>query len=104
MDPPFLPRSGLPPAPVILDVLIEGVLLVDQDGRAVWINRPLERLLGIDRDALHGSDGETFVRRHLGPRIADDACTEQIAASLSPQAGSIELDCMARSPDGREHR
>jgi PAS domain S-box-containing protein len=104
MDPPFLPRSGLPPVPVILDALIEGVLLVDQEGRVVWINRPLERLLGIDRNTLHGSDGETFVRRHLGPRIADDACTEQIASSLSPRAGKIELDCTARSPDGREYR
>jgi len=33
----------------ILDALIKGVLLIDHERRVAWINRPLERLLGVDR-------------------------------------------------------
>jgi len=32
----------------ILDALIKGVLLIDHERRVAWINRPLERLLGVD--------------------------------------------------------
>jgi len=32
----------------ILDALIKGVLMVDHESRVAWINRPLERLLGVD--------------------------------------------------------
>ncbi|WP_292518665.1 PAS domain S-box protein [Methanoculleus sp.] len=104
MNPPQCSSSELLSASVILDALVEGVLLIDQKGRVGWINRPLERLLGVDRNTLHDSDADRFVRRHLGLCIMEEECTEKIAASLSAQAESIDITCTLLSPDGRERR
>jgi len=104
MNPPHFSSSGLLSASVILDALVEGVLLIDQKCRVAWINRSLERLLGIERNTIHGSDVSRFVRQHLAPCIVDEACTDWIAASLSTQDTSIEFACTILPPDGRERR
>jgi len=98
---PHPPSSGSLAGPSILDALTEGVLLIDREQRVAWINRPLERLLGIDRDPIHGSNAGEFVRRHLGPCIIDRACADRVAASLSMSQSSIEVTCTFRSPGGR---
>lgn len=104
MSSPRPPPPELFSKPAILDTLIEGALLIDRERRVAWINRPLERLLGVDRDLLHGSNIEQFVHRYLGPCITDDSCADRIAASLSTPHGDIDLTCTLRPPGGRERR
>ncbi len=103
MSSPRYFSAELQSAAVILDTLTEGALLIDRDTRVAWINRPLERLLGIDRDALHGSDADRFVRLHLTPQIADETCAAKITALLSGRHEVTDLTCTIRSSDGQEH-
>ncbi|WP_301662875.1 PAS domain S-box protein [Methanoculleus frigidifontis] len=92
MTPPHHTAPELPPASFLLDALDEGALLIDQENRVAWINRTLERLLGIDRNTLLGSDADRFLLRHLG-----GAGAERITRDDMPP-----LVCTLRPPDGRE--
>jgi PAS domain S-box-containing protein len=86
------------PASALLDALDDGVLLIGQGNLVVWINRPLERLLGIDRATLHGSDAGWFVRRHLAPDLTEGCA----AALLSELHGTTEFVCTLRTSGGEE--
>jgi len=90
--------------PQVLDLLDEGVLLVDPENRIVWINRALRDCLEVDRDALIGSDAGEFVRRHLLPRIVEEECRGAIAASLRDRAELPALACTMLTAGGRERR
>lgn len=91
-------------ASVILDTLAEGALLIGPGNTVTWINTALARLLDISRDALHGSDADRFVRRHLAPRITDEACSEQIMQSLRNQVDLRSLVCTIHLSNGVERR
>ena len=92
------------PAPHILDLLDEGVFLVGPENRIVWINRALQHSLGVDRDALFGSDAGEFVNGFLLPRIVEKECREAISASLRDRAELPALDCTIRTPGGRDRQ
>jgi PAS domain-containing protein len=104
MSPPSLSPPELLSASVILDALAEGTLMIDAGNRVVWINRPLERLLGIDRDAFHSGDADRFMRRYLASVISDEACRKQILQSLHDKADISPLACNLRLFDRREHQ
>ncbi|MDN7024235.1 PAS domain S-box protein [Methanoculleus sp. FWC-SCC1] len=94
MKSPSLLSPELLSASAVLDALSEGALLIDQNNRVLLVNRTLERLLGIDRDAVCGSDADQFVRRYL-----DEACTERIT-----QQESTDTACTIRPAYGREQQ
>jgi PAS domain S-box-containing protein len=102
---PF-PGAPAEPSPPLqfLDLLDEGVLLIGPDNRIVWINRALQRCLGIDRDAGIGSGAGEFLNRFLLPRIIDEECRQAIAASLRDRADLPDLACTLRTADGKERR
>jgi PAS domain-containing protein len=104
MSPSYRSTPELLQASVLLDALVEGVLLIDPESRVVLINRPLERLLGIDRDAFQGNDTDQFVHRGLAPSITDEACREQIVQSLREPADPASLACTIHSAGGTERR
>lgn len=89
--------AELLPASALLDALDDGALLLGN--QVAWINRPLERLLGIDRATLHGSDADWFVRRHLAPRLTE-GCAATLLAELHD---TTEFVCTIRTSGGREH-
>ena len=102
MDPsPPLPPE-LRPALTILDVLDEGVLLVDRSNRVAWINRPLASLFGLDRDALPGIELDLFVRRYLSSCITEEGVAAKIAALLQDRGETADFTCTIRTPKGRE--
>ncbi|WP_052959124.1 PAS domain S-box protein [Methanoculleus sediminis] len=102
---PFSGASAEPaPAPQILDLLDEGVLLVGPDNRIVWINRALRHCLGVDRDAGIGSDAGEFLGRFLLPRIVEEECGRKISASLRDRAELPDLVCTIRTREGRERQ
>lgn len=92
------------PAPHILDLLDEGAFLVGPDNRIAWINRALQHSLGIDRDALAGSDAGVFVSRFVLPRIVEEECRGAITASLRDRAELPALACTMLTADRREQR
>lgn len=102
MDPsPPLPpelRSVL----TILDVLTEGVLLVDRSNRVVSVNRPLASLLGLDRDALPGIELDLFTRRYLSRCIAEEGTAAKMTALLQDRDKTAEFVCTVRTSGGRE--
>jgi PAS domain S-box-containing protein len=104
MSPTRLYPLELLSASVILDTLGEGALLIGPSGAITWINRPLEYLLAINRDAYHGSDADQFVSRYLVPRIPDEGCREQIVRSLRDQVDLSSLACTIRTSNGTERR
>jgi PAS domain S-box-containing protein len=104
MSPPPPFSRELLSASVILDALAEGALLIGPGNTVAWINTALARLLDIGRDALHGSDADRFVRRHLAPRIMDEACSEQITQSLRDQVDLTSLVCTIHLSNGVERR
>jgi PAS domain S-box-containing protein len=96
MSPSPVPVPESHPDCLCLDLLDEAILLIDTDQRVVWINRPLERLLDVDRDALLGTDAELFVRRFMASRISEESCRARILTSLTDPNGLPSLACTIR--------
>jgi len=88
----------------MLDLLDEGVFLVGPENRIAWINRTLQHSLGVDRDALVGSDAGEFLSRSLLPRIVEEECRRAISRSLRDRADLPALACTLRTADGGERR
>jgi PAS domain S-box-containing protein len=104
MTPPSGASAEPAPPPHTLDLLDEGVFLVGPKNRIVWINRALQHSLGVDRDALIGSDAGEFVNRFILPRIVEEECRETISASLRDRAELPALACIIRTPEGRDRQ
>ncbi|WP_317064857.1 PAS domain S-box protein [Methanoculleus caldifontis] len=88
----------------VLDALGEGALLIDRTDRVAGVNRPLEHLLGIDKDAFCSSDIDRFVHRYLTPRVTDGESTAGIVALLSNRHDVAGLACTIRTAGNQERR
>jgi PAS domain S-box-containing protein len=104
MTPPSGASTEPGPAPYMLDLLDEGMFLVGPKNRIAWINRTLQHSLGVDRDALVGSDAGEFLSRSLLPRIVEEECRRAISRSLRDRAELPALACTLRTADGGERR
>jgi diguanylate cyclase (GGDEF)-like protein/PAS domain S-box-containing protein len=65
---------SLPPADELLDLLPDGVCVVDGEGRLLYVNRSFERILGYNRDEM------------LGLRVFDLVHTDDHAATTEEAA------------------
>lgn len=94
--------DDIPALSAILDALDEGVLVVGPDNRIACANRYLRHMLGIERDALNGTDIDWFIRQILAPRISGESCRAEIIAFLSGCSQTADIICTLRSPYGGE--
>jgi PAS domain S-box-containing protein len=86
----------------ILDALDEGLLVVDSGNRIACANRYIRQILGVERDAVIGTDADRFVLEILAPRIMEESCRSGIVALLSDRSPVAGIACTLRSPGGRE--
>ncbi|WP_292520610.1 PAS domain S-box protein [Methanoculleus sp.] len=93
-------HGGITALSGILDALDEGLLVIGPDNRVACINRYLQGLLGIDRDALSGTDADRLIRRILVPLISDESSRAEVLASLSSHSPTDDMPCTIHSPAG----
>ena len=86
----------------ILDALDEGLLVVDSGNRIACANRYIRQILGVEREAVIGTDADRFVRETLAPRILEESRRSGIVAFLSDRSQAAGIACTLRSPGGRE--
>jgi PAS domain S-box-containing protein len=49
----------------VLDSSAAGIFVLDREFRVVWINKPLERFFGLERDEILGEDKRQLIREHI---------------------------------------
>ena len=82
----------------VLDESREATVVVDVDGSVVWANEATERLLGIDRDDIHGREYSTVVEEQLADvEAGEESLASLIRTGLSRREGEVEAT--VRVPD-----
>ncbi|MBB6646241.1 helix-turn-helix domain-containing protein [Halobellus ruber] len=75
----------------VLDESREATVVVDADGSVVWANEATERLLGVDRDDIHGRDYGAVARERLADvEAGDESLVSLVQDGLSRRADEVE--------------
>jgi len=98
------PRDGTIPDDVLVrnlaDVMPDGIVVVDSDGRIVYVNRECERIFGYSRDELIGRDIEILVPERAGDTHRAHRQAYWQAPLRRPMA--LHLELTGRRRDGTE--
>lgn len=88
-----------------IDSLDAGLFILDRDFRVVWINRTMEKFLGISRARVIGGDQRRFVRGPLRALIAGHAeFARRVLNGYRGEAGGRPLRCEVTAARGRAPR
>jgi PAS domain S-box-containing protein len=85
----------------ILDLLEEGILLVDASGRVALLNSAMERISGMSREESRGLPVGDFIGRGIAGRLAGGgARAEELAALLSSGGEKDGIEFALQGPGG----
>jgi len=95
--PAEMPFSG-----EICDLLAEGILIIDRNGKVLWHNRTLGSIPGIPSGDLRGADASGVFDACLLPLITDAVIAARVKAVLQNQEEGIQLAIPFRTSGNRE--
>lgn len=81
-----------------------GLLITDGTGRIVWVNRTLERYLGVGRDDVLGRKRRDFIETHVRRIVSDPEQVRALAHAGPTPSAATPLRLHVRRGQGRDER
>ncbi|MFB0559044.1 MAG: PAS domain S-box protein [Dehalococcoidales bacterium] len=89
----------------VLDSSGVGIIILDPDFRVVWVNRALERYLGLQKDEVIGKDQRELIRQRIKYIFEDpEGFASRILTAYDNNTYIDNLECHALPDAGREER
>ncbi|SEQ93163.1 PAS domain S-box protein [Natrinema salaciae] len=111
--PPAMAETAIPDWSAAAESLVDdvlndveaGIFVLDENFDVVWINEPIERYFGLEREHAVGRDKRTLVDERIAAAVEEStAFAETVLATYDDNTYTEQFECRVTAGDGRDGR